>query len=162
MPRKSKLTKELIKNASDLIKLGNYTNVVCQYLGINESTWYKWLKEGEKANSGLKREFFKSIKSAESQAEIRNVGRIQNAAQDTWQAAAWYLERKFPERWGRLTNAQIKKIEAEIETLKAKTEELKARANSEGLGEERIIIINDKEAMRREWEEMQKHEDKDD
>jgi hypothetical protein len=101
MPRRSKLTKELIDEASKWIKLGNYTNTVCRYLGIHESTWYKWMQEGEKARSGIKREFFEAIKRAESEAEIRNVQMIQTAAKENWQAAAWYLERKFPDRWGK-------------------------------------------------------------
>lgn len=101
MGRKTKLTKKLINDAEKLIKLGNYNTTVCQYLGIHQSTWYKWLQEGEQAKSGLKREFFDRIKSAESHAEIRNVQLIQQSANDTWQAAAWYLERKFPDRWGK-------------------------------------------------------------
>lgn len=100
--RKSKLTQELIDEAVKLIKAGNYNETVCQFLGIHKSTWYKWLQEGEAAKSGLKREFFDSIKKAESHSEIRNVQVIQKAAQDgNWQAAMTYLERKFPDKWGR-------------------------------------------------------------
>ena len=31
------------------------------------------------------------------------VGVIRRAAPTTWQAAAWWLERKFPEAWGKDT-----------------------------------------------------------
>lgn len=99
--RKPKLTKELIKKATDIIRMGNYTETACEYLGIHKSTWYKWLSAGEKANSGLKREFFDAIKKAEAEAQIRNLGIIQQAAKENWQAAAWYLERKFPDQWGK-------------------------------------------------------------
>lgn len=107
MPRKSKLTPELIKEAVDLVKLGNYIETVCQYLGIGETTWYRWMQEGEKAKSGIKRDFWESIKRAEAHAEIRNVQIIQKAADKAkddpklWVAAMTFLERKFPERWGR-------------------------------------------------------------
>lgn len=101
MARKTKLTRKLINKAENLIKLGNYNSTVCQYLGIGETTWYRWMEEGEKATRGIKREFWESIKKAESHAEIRNVQIIQNAAQENWQASAWYLERKFHDRWGR-------------------------------------------------------------
>lgn len=90
-----------MKEAESLIKLGNYNTVVCQYLGIHESTWYKWLQEGRDAKRGIKKEFFDTIKKAESHAEIRNVQVIQNATNENWQASAWYLERKFHDRWGR-------------------------------------------------------------
>lgn len=99
--RKTKLTKSLIKEAEQLIKMGNYVTTVCDYLGIHQSTWYNWLQEGAAAKSGMKREFFETIKKAESHAEIRNVGLIQKAAESDWKAAMTYLERKFPDRWGR-------------------------------------------------------------
>lgn len=99
--RKSKLTKELIEEAAKYIRAGNYANVVANYLGIGESTWYRWLQEGEVANSGLKREFWESIKKAEAVPEIRNVNIVQKAAEENWQAAMTYLQRRFPERWGR-------------------------------------------------------------
>lgn len=102
MPRKTKLTKELMKEAEKLLRAGNYVSVICNYLGIAESTWYRWMEEGEKARSGLKREFWESIKRAESTPEIRSVQVIQQAAQDgDWKAAMTYLERKFPDRWGK-------------------------------------------------------------
>lgn len=107
MARKTKLTKDLIEQAEKLIKLGNYNTTVTQYLGIHQSTWYKWMQDGENAKSGLKKELFDRIKSAESHAEIRNVQLIQNAGNNTWQAAAWYLERKFPDRWGNKEKMQL-------------------------------------------------------
>lgn len=99
--RKSKLTKELIEEAAKYIRAGNYACVVANYLGIGESTWYRWLQEGEVAKSGLKREFWESIKKAEAVPEIRNVNIVQKAAEENWQAAMTYLQRRFPERWGR-------------------------------------------------------------
>ena len=102
MARKSKLTKELIKEAYKLVSAGNYIKDVYPILGIDESTWYRWLNEGEKAKSGIKREFYETIKKAEKDAIARNVALIQRAAQEgNWQAAAWWLERKYFEDWGR-------------------------------------------------------------
>lgn len=102
MGRKSKLTEELIETASKLISAGNYQKHVAQYLNLSEETWYRWLREGERGKSGLKRQFYESIKKAEAEAIARNVALIQKAAQEgNWQAAAWWLERKFPEEWGR-------------------------------------------------------------
>jgi len=102
MARKSKLTKELIKEAYKLVAAGNYDKDVYPILGIDKSTWYRWLSEGETAKSGLKREFYDTIKKAEKEAIARNVALIQRAAQEgNWQAAAWWLERKYFEDWGR-------------------------------------------------------------
>lgn len=102
MARKSKLTKELIKEASKLVAAGNYDKDVYPILGVDKATWYRWLNEGEKAKSGIKRYFYDTIKKAEKEAIARNVALIQRAAQDgNWQAAAWWLERKYFEDWGR-------------------------------------------------------------
>lgn len=138
--RKPKLTKELITDAENLIKAGNYTETVCSYLGIHKSTWYRWMQEGETSKSGLKREFYDSIKGAEAFAEIRNVNVIQNAAKEIWQASAWYLERKFPDRWGRqdkqkvehsggITNRNVDLSSFSVEELR---ELAKLDSNSEG------------------------------
>lgn len=106
--RKSKLTPQLIKDARKLLQGGNYVSTVCEFLGIHESTWYKWMAEGEKAKTGIKREFFESIKKAEAEAEIRLITDMQKIAEadQKWQALAWMLERKYPERWGRKDKIQ--------------------------------------------------------
>lgn len=106
--RKSKLTKDLIREASTLIKAGNYTETVCQYLGIHKSTWYRWMAEGEQSKGGLKAEFYQEVKGAESFAEISFVNIVRKAAQEgNWQAAMTILERKFPDRWGRQDKQKV-------------------------------------------------------
>ena len=62
MARRTKLSEELIKEAYELVASGNYIKDVYPILGIGEVTWYRWLREGEKAKSGLKREFWQAIK----------------------------------------------------------------------------------------------------
>lgn len=92
----------MIKEAYKLVAAGNYDKDVYPILGIDKSTWYRWLSEGETAKSGLKKEFYDTVKKAEKEAIARNVALIQRAAQEgNWQAAAWWLERKYFEDWGR-------------------------------------------------------------
>ena len=46
--------------------------------------------------------FWRDVKKAEAEAEAAAVLQIRKAANEgTWQAAAWYLERKFKDRWSR-------------------------------------------------------------
>lgn len=99
--RQTKLTPELIEEAYELLKEGHYARTVLQYMGIGESTWYRWLSDGEQEEDGIYREFWEAVKKAETEAEIRNVKLIQEAAKTDWKAGMTYLERKFPERWGR-------------------------------------------------------------
>jgi hypothetical protein len=88
-----KYTPELVNQLIKYIEAGNYNKTACDAVGIDEQTFYRWIKE--------KSEFSESIKRAESKAIIRNLTIIQLAAQKNWQAAAWFLERKDYERWGR-------------------------------------------------------------
>jgi hypothetical protein len=52
--------------------------------------------------------FLNVVEKARADAVIRNVGIIQQAAQDgSWQASAWYLERTNPRKWGRHETVEI-------------------------------------------------------
>jgi hypothetical protein len=99
-----KLNKELIDKAHRLISEGHYAVVVCTYLGIDESTFYKWINKAKQDIEANKKsiyvEFFQSINEAEAKAEMRHLQNIAKAATDgTWQASAWLLERKHKNRW---------------------------------------------------------------
>jgi len=101
--RKPRISKEIIKDVEQCIVYGNYAVVACEYVGICEATYYSWLKRGERDEFDSKKtlyvEFLKSVKRATAEAEVRNVMVIQKASKETWQAAAWYLERKHKDRW---------------------------------------------------------------
>lgn len=99
--RPTRCTPEVTQRVADAIRGGNYANVAAQYAGIGESTYYEWLQRGREGESPFA-EFAEAIKEAEAQAEVRNMALIQQAAQaGTWQASAWYLERRYPSRYGR-------------------------------------------------------------
>ena len=52
--------------------------------------------------SGKFFEFQEAVQQAEAVAEAERVRLILKAGKyDDWKANAWYLERKYPERWGR-------------------------------------------------------------
>lgn len=107
-----KLNDELIKKAHFLISEGHYAVVVCSYLGISEKTYYEWLKQGkidtEKNKESIFSKFFQSIKEGESKAEIRHLQTIARAASEgTWQASAWFLERKHKDRWSTKQEIQL-------------------------------------------------------
>lgn len=99
---KSKLTTEAQEKICNALRAGNHAKVAAEFGGVAETTFFRWMQEGEAAASGAKREFWEAIKKAEADAEVQRVARIAKAGQDgIWQADAWWLERKFPERWGR-------------------------------------------------------------
>lgn len=103
MARKLKITQDTTDKICLAIRAGNYAKVAAEMAGIGETTYYRWLEEGQKEGaSKVYREFWESIKRAEADAEVAAVALIRQAANNgTWQAASWLLERKHGERWGR-------------------------------------------------------------
>jgi hypothetical protein len=107
-----KLTNDLIDKAHRLISEGHYAIVVCTYLGISEASYYNWLQKAkidiEKNKKTIYVEFLESIKEAESKAEMRHLQSIAKASADgTWQASAWFLERKHKDRWSTKQEVQL-------------------------------------------------------
>jgi transposase-like protein len=100
MGRKTRCTPERTQVITDAIKAGNYSYIAAQLGGIDDSTFRRWMQRGEEGEEPYST-FRAAVKEAETHAEARNVALIQRHAQNTWQAAAWYLERKMPDRWGR-------------------------------------------------------------
>jgi transposase len=103
MGRTLKLTEEVQDKICVAIRLGNDKKVAAALAGVSETTFYRWLEMAELPNAKKEyREFRESIERAEAEAEVTRIARITQAADNgTWQAASWWLERKFPERWGR-------------------------------------------------------------
>jgi predicted DNA-binding protein YlxM (UPF0122 family) len=113
--RPTKLTKELIEEIAQYLRAGNYIETTAALVGINRDSIYEWLKRGNaeiervsKSNRARIRkreeifvEFTDTVKKAQAQAEAMLVGLIGQAAQKNWTAAAWRLERKYPDKWGR-------------------------------------------------------------
>lgn len=99
--RPTKLTLEVQEKIVSAITAGNYIETASAYAGINKTTLYKWLKRGGRAKSGIYFSFSNAVEKALADAEVLDVARIAKAAETYWQAAAWRLERKFPQKWGR-------------------------------------------------------------
>ena len=101
MPRPTKLTPETQAKIIKALDAGNYFETACGYAGIDKSTAYKWMQRGQQEKSGIYFDFFNAVEKATADAETSMVAIIKLASRDTWQAAAWWLERRAPDRWGR-------------------------------------------------------------
>lgn len=92
---------EVIQNAMvEAIEAGNYASTAAESVGISSSTHYLWMSKGEEGIEPYVG-YMEAIKKAEAEAEMSAVRNIKTHAADNWTASAWYLERKFPDRWGR-------------------------------------------------------------
>jgi transposase len=100
MGRRTKLTPELQSKIAGAIAAGNYHEVACALAGVSTSTFYAWLEKGRAGKSPYV-EFLEAVKKAEAAAEVKRIQIITKAADTDWKAAAWYLERRYPERWGK-------------------------------------------------------------
>jgi transposase len=108
MARKTKLTDELEEKLCEYIMAGNYANTAASMVGIDESTYYRWIRKGEAAKSGRYYQFNQSIKKAEKFAEAYHIQNIRKAGgAGAWTASAWWLERKYPQRWGKQERVEL-------------------------------------------------------
>jgi hypothetical protein len=119
MARPSKLTDKVCDDIVTHIKAGNYPATAAGMAGIGESTFYQWKKWGRERKSGKFVEFLEKIKKAENFGEALRVKIILESAIDkgNWQAAAWYLERRYPDRWGRRNRVEMEhsgRVEKEV------------------------------------------------
>ena len=112
--RGTKLTPETTTKIINALIGGNFINTACAYAGISTTTYFRWIQEADTGISeidtilsederNIRREFRDSCARARAQAEVRNVALIQTAATDpkNWAAAGWWLERSFPDKWGK-------------------------------------------------------------
>jgi len=83
------------------ISVGAYIEDACVFAGISSRQYRRWR---DLAEQGIQpyADRWKDINQSEAQSVIRNLINIQNSANNgSWQASAWILERKYPERFGR-------------------------------------------------------------
>jgi transposase len=66
--------------------------------GIGVSTYKGWRKRAETGEEPFA-SFLADVKEAETEAEAELLERIREHSLTTWQAGAWLLERRYPERY---------------------------------------------------------------
>ena len=107
---KSKLTPELQEKFCDAIENGDSILGACGYVGIDESTYYKWMKKAKEAKGRSKFVKFKECVDKAKAKALHNFEQvITRASTEHWQAAAWMLERRHPNMYGKRD-----KIEADV------------------------------------------------
>lgn len=122
--RPTSLTPEVEDRIVTAIRGGSYIDDAASFAGVSDRTVYNWLARGKDAlyqqESGqdipdsehLYLQFLQSVQRARSEAVLRNLALIQTAAQNgSWQAAAWYLERTNPRKWGRHETVELEGID---------------------------------------------------
>jgi hypothetical protein len=93
MARPVKLDAARIGKLVSALQAGNTRRSAAIFAGVNVRTVERRVARDPS--------FRDLLRDAEERAVIRNVALIQTAAKTSWQAAAWWLERRFPADWGR-------------------------------------------------------------
>jgi hypothetical protein len=102
--RRTKLTPERHGKICETIAKGVHPLVAAKACTVGARTYYRWMQIGEADSEGktVFRQFWQDVCTAEAAAEAFYVDKIQTAAKKgSYQAAAWWLERRYPERWGK-------------------------------------------------------------
>lgn len=107
---KTKLTPELQENFCKAIENGDSILGACGYVGISEKTYYNWIDRAESAKGRTKFVKFKECVDKAKAKALHNFEQvITHASTEHWQAAAWMLERRYPNMYGKR-----EKIEADV------------------------------------------------
>ena len=129
--RKPKLTYKMVEQAVEMKSHGLSNVDICAGLGITEGTFYRWLREDD---TKLKRALKQGLKKAEAEYKETLLQSIMATAtrekNPQWTAAAWLLERKYPDEYAQTT----RRAEAEGEDVPQITlgVELKVARSSDG------------------------------
>lgn len=102
--RPTKLTAHVADQIVEILGDGGYAETAAAAAGVSKSTFYDWIERGDpdgtKAIDHDFRVFRQRVDEARAKGEMVRVGQVAAAASDDWRAAAWMLEREFPDKWG--------------------------------------------------------------
>ena len=113
MARSAKISKDMVDEILTYKENGLSDKDICDMVGIDQSTFYGWLKEAEteidRNNPNreaqeleLKKELSQGLKRARAAFKAFHIQNITKASKKEWTASAWILERMFPREFGRI------------------------------------------------------------
>lgn len=104
---RTKLTPQLQQQFCEALHSGLTYNGACDLVGLGRTTFYRWMDEDE-STTQAQRDFRDAVKEARSKRDQKYVRVIEDAAANgTWQAAAWFLERTNRSEYGRNESVEI-------------------------------------------------------
>jgi len=112
--RPSKLNDAMIQGLSIAIENGLPMYQAAALCNLEHHSITRWLAQAEEdRESGLSEtesrfiQLHAAIKKAEARCIQRNLDTIETHAPTNWQAAAWLLERKYPDLFGQRTRQDV-------------------------------------------------------
>jgi transposase len=126
--RPTSCTPELIANMAECLELGYTIKLACEACGIVTSTFADWMNKGEAGEEPFT-EFSSAVRAAQKKAADYHLRSVQKHANVDWRAAAWMLERRFPDDYGKKDSVKLSgEIKTETVFSKMTDEELERLA----------------------------------
>ncbi len=106
MPTPRKLTDPVTATIVDALRAGNYVEQAVAATGIHKATYYRWIAQGETdleaGEDTAQARLCDAVARASADSEAEYVAMVKAAGErGSWQAATWFLERRYPSRWGK-------------------------------------------------------------
>lgn len=115
-----KLNLEVHKKVVEAIRNGASKEAAAGLVGVTQQTLHNWIAWGRRDHESDQqtkyRRLFEAVAKAESDLESESINRIRKAGSKHWQALAWLLERKYPDRYGQTHIINVK-VKREVEEL---------------------------------------------
>jgi transposase len=126
--RPTLITDERVAKIAEGIARGMYPEGAAARAGLCKKTFYNWLRRGERALDALPDDlraepaswegavpgeelpfarFLHSVETAEAEAEFVDLSVVTAHSRRSWQAAAWKLERRHPQKYGRMNRVEL-------------------------------------------------------
>ena len=123
----TKLNEETINDLTLCITQGMTNKDACTVAGIATSTFYGWINN---PSNELEKELADRIERARVVRKMQLLQTIFDAAENgCWQAAAWYLERRYPEEFAKPDRYHDQGIAEAVEAVKDLMETIEKAAN---------------------------------
>ena len=102
-----------MERVAEATRAGLSASAIADYAGIGRSTFFEWMRRGREAGEALDAglsiessehpflDFVDEFRRVQATTEVEALAVIGRAADGgNWRAAAWYLERAHPDKWG--------------------------------------------------------------
>lgn len=134
---KLKLTDKIQTDIVQALQAGSFVQPAVEAAGISESGFWRYMQQGADALAARAAaeelgkkwtpqkhdermiEFWEAVTRARATAEIHAVASVRRAMPDDWRAAAFYLERAHPKRWGKRLQAAAEEQTQELTAAQA-------------------------------------------
>ena len=124
---KEKLDRKGVQEAIRLTRMGLNDRDIAAYIGVAPQTYSTWRNH---PRTKVQQELAEALKKAEVERKGALLSRVLKATDESWQAAAWMLERRYPAEYARPDRYHDQGVTEAIQAVRELTESIKAQADA--------------------------------